>query len=170
MSEDKPWQFQKGNSLWRLRGKAGPTPKLNGEFAAQKLLDLCVEYFKWNEDNPLISAEAVKFQGEGTLMQVPKMRPMTLAALCVHLGIANSTWAEWRKRDDLSEVIQYVENVIWSQKFEGAAADMLNASIISRDLGLVDKTESKAAVGVLEIDKEMSAEDAAKAYTEFMGG
>ena len=33
------------------------------------------------------------------------------------------------------------ESVIRSQKFAGAAADLLNANIIARDLGLADKNQ-----------------------------
>ena len=34
-----------------------------------------------------------------------------------------------------------MEEIIRQQKFEGAAANLLNANIIARDLGLADKAE-----------------------------
>ena len=36
-----------------------------------------------------------------------------------------------------------IENVIKSQKFAGAAADLLNANIIARDLGLKDASSTE---------------------------
>ena len=38
-------------------------------------------------------------------------------------------------------VIREAEEIIRRQKFEGASADLLNANIIARDLGLADKAE-----------------------------
>lgn len=58
------------------------------------------------------------------------------------LDIAEATWQEWRKsRADLSGVMAHVEQVIYQQKFAGAAADLLNPNIIARDLGLADRKE-----------------------------
>lgn len=39
------------------------------------------------------------------------------------------------------EVTTYVEEIIRTQKFEGAAVGAFNANIIARDLGLSDKKE-----------------------------
>ena len=38
-------------------------------------------------------------------------------------------------------VIDDIEKIIYRQKFEGAAAGLLNANIIARDLGLRDKQD-----------------------------
>ena len=75
------------------------------------------------------------------------MRAMTLKALWEYLGIDRTTWAEWRKRPDLSTVTSRVDNIIHVQKFEGAAAGLLCANIIARDLGLTDKSETKVDAG-----------------------
>ena len=39
------------------------------------------------------------------------------------------------------EVITRIRETAYNQKFTGAAADLLNANIIARDLGLSDKKE-----------------------------
>ena len=44
-------------------------------------------------------------------------------------------------RPDLSTVISRSETVIFQQKFSGAAADLLNANIIARDLGLKEQSQ-----------------------------
>ncbi len=38
-------------------------------------------------------------------------------------------------------VITRIKETIFTQKFEGASADLLNANIIARDLGLADKKD-----------------------------
>ena len=40
-----------------------------------------------------------------------------------------------------------VEDIIRTQKFEGASAELLNVSIIARDLGLADKSEHSGPNG-----------------------
>lgn len=69
------------------------------------------------------------------------MRAMTIDGLCIFLDIARDTWNNYRERQDFLAVCQRVEQIIRTQKFQGAAADLLNPSIIARDLGLADKSE-----------------------------
>ena len=132
-------QFLPGNRFWEARSSAGQKPLFaNGE----ALWKVCVEYFTWVEANPLWEDHLVTFQGMATHEPVAKMRAMTLAGLCHFLDIDQRTWALWRaSRADLIPVITRAEAVIYEQKFSGAAADLLNANIISRDLGLADKSE-----------------------------
>ena len=40
-----------------------------------------------------------------------------------------------------------MDEIIRTQKFEGASADLLNPNIIARDLGLADKSELTGAGG-----------------------
>lgn len=128
----------KGNQFWKARTKHGR----DRLFASAELLwEACEEYFVWNEANPLFAAELVKFQGEATLAEVPKMRAMTLDGLQMYLGISDETWRKWRDVDDFVGVVTRAEQVIRRQKFEGASADLLNPNIIARDLGLRDKSE-----------------------------
>lgn len=133
-----------GNQFWKARTKHGRDKLFSSDDA---LWEACCEYFQWVEDNPLYSAETVKFQGEATLIDVPKMRAMTISGLCLFLDITRETWGQWRKQDDFSDVITRAEEVIYSQKFAGAAADLLNANIIARDLGLADKQDHTSTDG-----------------------
>ncbi len=127
-----------GNSFWKARSSHGRKPIFS---SADQLWDACVEYFQWVEENPLKESQAFAYQGEVKVSEIPKMRAMTLAGLCIFLDINRSTWDEYRVKDDFSEVSTRVDEVIKAQKFEGAAAGLLNASIIARDLGLSDKNE-----------------------------
>lgn len=127
----------RGNRFWEARTKHG-RDKL---FASSDALwEACCEYFEWVEENPLWENKVAQFQGGVVDMPVAKMRAMTIAGLCLFLDINRGTWNEWRKVDDFSEVITRAEEVIYSQKFAGAAADLLNANIIARDLGLKESS------------------------------
>ena len=66
---------------------------------------------------------------------------MTKWGLCNFLDIGISTWEDYRNRDDFSLVCTRAEDIMRQQKFEGASAQLLNPSIIARDLGLADKSE-----------------------------
>lgn len=127
-----------GNQFWKARSKHGRDKIFS---SAELLWDACCEYFQWVEDNPLYEMRPFAYQGTVIQEPVAKMRAMTIAGLCLFLDINRGTWNEWRQVDDFSEVIAKAEEVIYSQKFAGAAADLLNANIIARDLGLADKQD-----------------------------
>jgi hypothetical protein len=60
-----------------------------------------------------------------------------------------------------------VEDAIFRQKFEGASADLLNANIIARDLGLADKKDLSSTDGTMTpkpVTVNMTPEQAAAAY------
>jgi len=137
-----------GNQWWLLRAKHGRA-KI---FSNPKVLwKSSCEYFKWVEDTPLKEAKLFKVKdkdGNDEIIseEVGKMRAMTIDGLCLFLGIGTSTWHDYKTREgyeDFSEVISQIESVIRSQKFAGAAADLLNANIIARDLGLKDASTSE---------------------------
>lgn len=128
-------QFLPGNQFWKARSSAGPKPKFSSD---EQLRKACEEYFQWVEDNPLYEMKAFAYQGVVTQEAVPKMRAMTQNGLCLFLDIAVQTWANYKKNPDLMEVTSWAETFMYEQKFNGAAADLFNANIIARDLGLKD--------------------------------
>lgn len=158
---DAKGHFLPGNRFWEARSSAGPKPKFR---EPETLWAACLEYFDWCHNNPLYEDRLVTFQGEATHEPVAKMRAMTVGGLCLFLDVAHQTWIEWRhSRPDLREVITQAEDVIRQQKFAGAAADLLNANIIARDLGLADKSELTGKDGGPVETKNVSDMDRAKA-------
>lgn len=137
----------KGNRFWEARSTHGRNPKFE---SADALWSACCEYFEWVEKNPLWEMKPFAYQGEVTQEPVQKMRAMTLSSLCLFLDISDDTWRNYRANKDLLGVVTRAEKVIYDQKFSGAAADLLNANIIARDLGLKDNqvTEHSGAVEV----------------------
>lgn len=136
---DANGRFASGNRFWLARSSHGPNPRFKNP---DDLWAACVEYFEWNAANPLYEAKAFAYEGCVTIEELPHMRAMTIGGLCLFLDIDPTTWREWRaERADLAPVITRAEEVIRTQKFEGASANLLNANIIARDLGLADKSE-----------------------------
>jgi len=127
-----------GNSFWQARSSHGRKPKFE---TPERLWEACCEYFDWVEANPLYEDKLVTFQGMASHEPVAKMRAMTVTGLCIFLDISFQNWTEYRERQDYSEVTSRVDDIIRTQKFQGAAADLLNPNIIARDLGLTDKQE-----------------------------
>lgn len=134
----------KGNQFWKARTKHG-RDKLFA--SAEVLWSACCEYFEWVEKHPLWESKPFHHQGEIVTAKVAKMRAMTIDGLCIFLDIDRTTWYAWRDVEDFSNIVTRVESVIRDQKFSGAAADLLNANIISRDLGLADKQDHTSSDG-----------------------
>ena len=141
----------KGNRFWEARSKSGRNPTFS---SPEQLWDSCVEYFEWVEDNPLQEEKATQFQGAFIKGTVSKMRAMTIGGLSIFLDISQETWSNYRKREGFLGVTRKVEDIIKHQKFSGAAADLLNANIIARDLGLADKREVKGDLHVTDMSEE----------------
>lgn len=137
----------KGNRFWEMRSSHGRSPKFK---KPSELWEGALEYFEWVEDNPLKEDKVFNYQGEIVRTAVNRMRAMTLQGLCVFLDIGTSTLDEYKRKEGFTEVIKRIEEIIYTQKFTGAAADMLNSNIIARDLGLSDKKEVKQEVTDIE--------------------
>lgn len=135
----KPGDKRLGNQFWTFRTKHG-SDKI---FSDPVLLwEECAEYFQYCQSNPLLEDKVFHNAGEITRTTVSHIRAMTIKGLCFYLKITDPTWQRYKKDKDLCLVIHEAEQVIYDQKFSGAAADMLNANIIARDLKLVDKKET----------------------------
>jgi len=133
----------KGNQFWKLRSKHGRDKLFS---SADDLWKAACEYFTWCDENPLKEEKLFHYQGIVTNHEASKMRAYTLTGLCLYLdcnvGYFNDFEKNLKENDkDFSLVITRIRETIYSQKFTGAAADLLNPNIIARDLGLVDKKE-----------------------------
>ncbi len=102
-----------------------------------------VEYFNWNEDNPMKEQKAFAYKGDITVVDVEKTRVMTLQRMCSFIGIHYSNYTRtYRKDDNFTDVCEEIDVIIRQQKFEGAASNIFNGNIIARDLGLIDKVDT----------------------------
>lgn len=135
------------NQFWKLRSKHGR----NKLFGSAKLLwEAACEYFQWCDDNPWVKKQWVG--KEGREVELPTQRPYTMSGLCLYLNTnpgyfsdfkASLEGKEDKKSKDFSDTIARIEEVIRTMKYEGAAVGAFNASLIGRDLGMVEKVEAK---------------------------
>lgn len=149
----------KGNTYWTFRDSHGRDPIYEDP---ETLWEDCKEYFEWARSNPLKEEKVFHNSGEVTRTEISKMRAMTLKGLCLYLGISQDTWRNYREKEDFFEVTTRAEAIIYSQKFEGAAADLLNSNIIARDLGLKDKQD----IDLKSSDGSMSPQTLDDFYSE----
>lgn len=105
------------------------------------------EYFSWCDNNPIMSYE---WNGKDPVRcELEKARAYTLKGLCIYLDVNEKYFnGVIASNEDFANVCTRIRDVIFTQKFELAAAGLLNANIIARDLGLVDKTEGAIPAGI----------------------
>lgn len=136
-----------GNNFWTLRSKHG-RDKL---FATPDLMwEACEEYFLWCIENPIMETD---FRGkDADEVQIPKMRAFTMQGLCRYIGCNTVYFNHFEKTckekgndlsKDFGQIILRVRETVYEQKFTGAAAGFLNANLISRELGIADKQETR---------------------------
>lgn len=158
---DKFWEKRSSGAKRDPRGR-------RRKFATpEQLWEEACEYFEDVMQNPLIAQELMK-SGDlaGTKVDMNKMRPFTIKGLCLFLGVNTDYLTDLRdslkgKDDDESlnflKVIQDIEVTVYNQKFDGAVAGFFTPSIISRDLGLVEKVQNDTTIKV-GIDAEPEIE------------
>jgi hypothetical protein len=126
----------KGNKFWELRSKHGR----NMIFSSSEMLwESCKEYFEAQSERFWTEDDWVGKDAHHVIRKKPA--PFTQKGLCLFLGISRETWNQYKKKDDFSDIITRVEDIIFTQKFEGAVVGQYNSSIIAKELGLADKKE-----------------------------
>ncbi len=129
--------------LWERRS-VGKPPSFK---SPEEMWDRAVEYFEWCEINSIEADKVFCFQGEVIHGGEKKMRAMTQHGLCCFLNISVATWHNYKAKDEYLEVTGQIEEIMYEQKFSGAAAGVLSSNIIARDLGLTDKHEVTSVGG-----------------------
>jgi len=156
----------KGNKFWELRSTHGRTAIFD---EPQKMWDAACEYFDWCEENPFYETD---FKGkDADEVHIPKMRPFTLQGLCLYLDCNTQYFKDfktsntYKNNKDFSLIVTRIEEVIYNQKFSGAASGFFNPSIIARDLGLnesIDHTskggELKSGFNIIVQDQKTAAD------------
>lgn len=131
----------KGNQYYRLRLKDGREK----EFSPERLAEEANNYFEWCEQNPLEREEIVKYRDNHTKDTTQIMRAFTISGLCNFLDITEKTFWNYDKEKEYLHITTRIKSIIRTQKFEGAAAGLLQPMIIARDLGLKDQKELDVA-------------------------
>lgn len=162
----------KGNKWWMNRAKHGrdrifATPADLWEAACQYFI--FTDQRKWNR---------VDYKGKNTeRIEIPTDTPYTITGLCLFLGVSKAFFRQFRAScaqnpnplmNDFSSVIEAIDNIIYTQKFEGAATGAFNANIISRDLGLIDKQSVEATGEPQNLDMSRLTDRELKIWSELL--
>ena len=133
-----------GNQWWKLRSKHGRDKIFSNP---DILWEACCEYFEATDNRKWVKKDWV---GKDAIeVERETETPYTISGLCLFLGIDENTWRVYRSGDsykDFFQVVTRVEQIIYTQKFEGATVGAFSANIIARDLGLSDKHELDHAI------------------------
>jgi hypothetical protein len=101
-------------------------------------------YVKHVEENPQYETKPMSVDKKVEMIQVPKRQPYTWQGLASFMGVTYAALHKWRQtREDLAHVMEMIEQVIYNNKYSGGATGFFNSSIITRDLGLADRVETK---------------------------
>lgn len=171
MSDDKQGpandtKFKPGNEIWQMRKVHGKPLMFD---TPEKLWQAALEYFKWNDENPLYEVKAFASGGRVVTQSIPKMRIMTVESFCLHAHTSRETFNEYRKKSDYVDVCSSIDTAIREQKLSGAASGFFNAMIIARDLGLrenasIDHSSADGSMSPKAVTPEMTPKEAADAY------
>jgi len=132
LSNQSPMRF------WNVQSSFGSQPNFNN---ANDLWVAAQEYFEWAEDHPLCLEKGFSYQGKVSIEKFSKIRAMSIGGLCLFIGISRELFEQFELQKEFRLVVQRIKDVIFEQKFAGAAAELLNPVMIARDLGLSDRKE-----------------------------
>lgn len=105
------------------------------------------EYFDYVAQNPLKEDKVFNTKSGAIRHEsISLMRAMTGEGMRLFLDINLGTWQALAAKPEYADVVARINSVIRSQKFEGAAAGLLNAAIVIRDLGLTDNSSSTTTI------------------------
>lgn len=105
----------------------------------EEFAEACFDYFQWASSSKIEDTRASHYKGEVFHLVDEKHRAFSWRALRLFLGVSSATLSFYKQKEEFKDVVEAVDDIIFTQKFEGAAAGTLNASVIQRDLGLADK-------------------------------
>jgi len=148
----KPGDKRLGNQFWEMADpfSLGRNPKYS---KPEQLWEDAKDYFKHCDDNPIESVET-KVNKSIEIRTIKHKIPYTWEGLYVFIGVCNLHL--YKSKKEFINILTHVRNIIYNQKFTGAAAGLFNSNIIIRDLGLKDKQE-------LEVDDKTLSDEERKA-------
>lgn len=113
------------------------------------------EYFDYIDENPLWVEKPMTEDGIIVNHTYYKPRPYTMEGLAVYLCISRSWFRTFKHSHKNTEdprklmflaVITEIEQIVFTQQYEGATADIFNSNLVARYLGLVEKQEIDAHI------------------------
>ncbi|MCF0178622.1 MAG: terminase [Bacteroidales bacterium] len=162
MSEEKKIHQKIGNFKELYNKKYGDIAMLDKrhKYTPEQLFQLAVKYFEWAEGQAIKAIETASHQGIVTESLVHKPRVFTLTAFQLFAGIPEKSYANMRKQPGFDDVCDWIQSVIYEQKYQLASNNIINSNLIGKDLG-IDKPQevniNNASNSVVNDEEAMKA-------------
>lgn len=106
------------------------------------------ERAKWHKIQPMVVSDGQGMGSSVEKVKVPLLTPFTMKKLCLFLGVNEEYFRDFKRgvrgqQKEFAGVIAKIEDIVYSQQYDGAATGIFNGNIISRALGLIDKTQNE---------------------------
>ena len=116
---------------------------INRKYTPEEVFDFAVRYFSWAESEAIKAIETAAFQGVVSESLVHKPRVFTLTGLALFMGVNINRFARWRTEAGYSDVMEFIDNVIYEQKYQLGVAGIINSNIVGKELGIDKPQEIK---------------------------
>ena len=131
------------------------------KFKPAELLDQFEKYLQDRMSNPIIEKEEESgYTGNnGSAKTKEKSHPqlLSVADFCVFLGCSRNWWNELP--DEFLGVKSHISTYIDNFQLKGASIGVFNANIVSRLLGLKDKTEFTGGGIILRVETDQETKE-----------
>lgn len=130
----------KGHPIWG-------NPKNKKTYTPEELWNKFIEYTEWVEKNPWYKNDFIKSgENAGQVVKLEIQRPYSIEEFCNHAEISTQTFFNYSKRDGYEtyfDICSRIKQIIDAQHFSGGMVNVFNSNIVTRKLGLTEKTEAK---------------------------
>ena len=113
---------------------------INRKYTPEEVFDFAVRYFSWAESEAIKAIETAAFRGVVSENLVHKPRVFTLTGLALFMVVNINRFARWRTEVGYSDVMEFIDNVIYEQKYKLGVAGIINSTIVGKELG-IDKPQ-----------------------------
>ncbi|EXZ98267.1 DNA-packaging protein [Bacteroides fragilis] len=123
----------------------GPSATYTPAELQQRAVDYC-EFMRrkvWNRVDVLKGGMTA-----GMLYEVPTACPLDLKSFLLFAGFGVRRWQQYRSDEAYADVCEWIEMLIETQNFEGAAVGVYNANLIARRHRIAEKTETDATLHI----------------------
>jgi hypothetical protein len=135
--------------LWELIGKS----KQTGVMDAQTLWSGAMEYFKWADEHPIILSKTITSGKEaGKAVEESKVRPYSIKALCIYLGLTQEYLKDVRlnsdKDSDFYLAIERILLIVFVQNSEMATIGEFNPVFTAKLLNIDSPDEGPKKITI----------------------
>lgn len=147
----RPWRPEFWKSLMgKCPGKAPEDGDETAKLTPEKLWDLACLYFAGEADDTMIKKDFIRSgESAGKVVEMTTTRPFSwnsFGLFALYHNVKEDVHDIRLNRDnrynDFKEVVAMIDQVIYQQKFDGAAIGGYNPQLIIRDLGLAEKVDA----------------------------